>query len=121
MSVLFVALPVALALGSLAVWGFVWATRGGQFDDPGNSSLAHPGRRPAQQESSGQALRRYAHDQSLRWSTDIERLSDLIKNCSKSTFCLTQTQRANTLQSELFCAQFDADGPVKQRVFAEFR
>ncbi len=33
MSVLFVALPVALALGSLAVWGFVWATRGGQFDD----------------------------------------------------------------------------------------
>ena len=33
MSVLYVALPVALALGVLAVIGFVWATRGGQFDD----------------------------------------------------------------------------------------
>ncbi|MGN6544953.1 MAG: cbb3-type cytochrome oxidase assembly protein CcoS [Aureliella sp.] len=33
MSVLYVALPVALALGSLAVVAFIWATRGGQFDD----------------------------------------------------------------------------------------
>lgn len=33
MSVLFVALPVALALGTLAVGGFIWAARGGQFDD----------------------------------------------------------------------------------------
>lgn len=33
MSVLYVALPVALALGALAVVAFAWATRGGQFDD----------------------------------------------------------------------------------------
>ena len=33
MSVLYVALPVALALGGLAVVAFVWATRQGQFDD----------------------------------------------------------------------------------------
>ncbi len=33
MSVLFVALPVALALGTAAVLAFVWATRGGQYDD----------------------------------------------------------------------------------------
>jgi cbb3-type cytochrome oxidase maturation protein len=33
MSVLFVALPVALLLGGSAVLAFIWATRGGQFDD----------------------------------------------------------------------------------------
>ncbi len=33
MSVLFVALPVALLLGGSAVAAFIWATRGGQFDD----------------------------------------------------------------------------------------
>jgi cbb3-type cytochrome oxidase maturation protein len=33
MSVLYVALPVALGLGALAVVAFVWATRGGQYDD----------------------------------------------------------------------------------------
>jgi cbb3-type cytochrome oxidase maturation protein len=33
MSVLLVALPIALALGGLAVYGFVRAVRGGQFDD----------------------------------------------------------------------------------------
>lgn len=33
MSVLFVALPVAIALGGAAVAAFIWATRGGQFDD----------------------------------------------------------------------------------------
>lgn len=33
MSVLYVALPVALALGALAVVAFAWATRGGQYDD----------------------------------------------------------------------------------------
>ena len=33
MSVLLVALPIALALGALAVYGFVRAVRGGQFDD----------------------------------------------------------------------------------------
>jgi len=33
MSVLFIVLPLAVALASVAVWGFIWATRGGQFDD----------------------------------------------------------------------------------------
>ena len=33
MSVLFVMLPVALLLASSAVAGFIWASRGGQFDD----------------------------------------------------------------------------------------
>lgn len=33
MSVLFVALPAALLLGASAVAAFIWATRGGQFDD----------------------------------------------------------------------------------------
>lgn len=33
MSVLYVALPVAIALGSMAVCAFVWATRRGQYDD----------------------------------------------------------------------------------------
>ena len=33
MSVIFVALPVALAIGALAVGAFVWAVRTGQFDD----------------------------------------------------------------------------------------
>ncbi len=33
MSVLFIALPAAVGLAMLAVCGFVWATRKGQFDD----------------------------------------------------------------------------------------
>lgn len=33
MSVIFVALPVAILLAASAVVGFVLATRGGQFDD----------------------------------------------------------------------------------------
>lgn len=33
MSVIFVALPVALLLAGGAVAAFIWATRGGQFDD----------------------------------------------------------------------------------------
>jgi cbb3-type cytochrome oxidase maturation protein len=33
MEVLFVALPVALLLGALAVVAFIFAARGGQFDD----------------------------------------------------------------------------------------
>ncbi len=33
MSVIFIALPVAIALAAAAVWGFVWAVRGGQMDD----------------------------------------------------------------------------------------
>jgi cbb3-type cytochrome oxidase maturation protein len=33
MSVLYVALPVALALASLAVAAFAFSVRGGQFDD----------------------------------------------------------------------------------------
>ena len=33
MSVLFVVLPLALGVVALAVGAFVWASRGGQFDD----------------------------------------------------------------------------------------
>lgn len=33
MSVLFVMVPVALTLAALAVTGFIWASRDGQFDD----------------------------------------------------------------------------------------
>jgi len=33
MSVLYIMLPVALALAALAVWGFIRAVRGGQYDD----------------------------------------------------------------------------------------
>lgn len=33
MSVLFVALPVALMIGAMAVGAFVWSVRTGQFDD----------------------------------------------------------------------------------------
>jgi cbb3-type cytochrome oxidase maturation protein len=33
MSILFVLIPVSLALVVLAVWGFFWAVGAGQFDD----------------------------------------------------------------------------------------
>jgi cbb3-type cytochrome oxidase maturation protein len=33
MSILFVLIPLAVALLALAVWAFFWAVRGGQFDD----------------------------------------------------------------------------------------
>ncbi len=33
MSVLFVALPIAIVLGGSAVLAFIWAARQGQFDD----------------------------------------------------------------------------------------
>ena len=33
MSVIFVVLPVAVLLAALAVGGFIWAARQGQFDD----------------------------------------------------------------------------------------
>ncbi|GMV25301.1 MAG: hypothetical protein AMXMBFR58_13320 [Phycisphaerae bacterium] len=33
MSVIFVVLPVAVLLAALAVAGFIWAARQGQFDD----------------------------------------------------------------------------------------
>jgi len=33
MTVLFVVLPLAVALSALAALAFVWATRSGQFDD----------------------------------------------------------------------------------------
>ncbi len=33
MSVLYVVVPLAILLAAAAVWGFVWATRRGQFDD----------------------------------------------------------------------------------------
>lgn len=33
MSVIYIALPIALLLASLAVAAFIWCTRQGQFDD----------------------------------------------------------------------------------------
>lgn len=33
MSVLYIALPVALVIGGLAVWAFVYSVRQGQYDD----------------------------------------------------------------------------------------
>ena len=33
MSVIYIVLPLALALASAAVWAFVWSARGGQLDD----------------------------------------------------------------------------------------
>jgi cbb3-type cytochrome oxidase maturation protein len=33
MKILFVLIPLSLMLLGLAVWGFVWAVRSGQFDD----------------------------------------------------------------------------------------
>lgn len=33
MSVLFIALPIAILLAVAAAAGFVWAVRGGQYDD----------------------------------------------------------------------------------------
>jgi cbb3-type cytochrome oxidase maturation protein len=33
MSVIFLVLPLALLIVAAAVWGFVWATKRGQYDD----------------------------------------------------------------------------------------
>lgn len=33
MTVLFVVLPLAVVFAGGAVWAFIWAARGGQFDD----------------------------------------------------------------------------------------
>ncbi|MEW4456017.1 cbb3-type cytochrome oxidase assembly protein CcoS [Bremerella sp. JC817] len=33
MSVVFIALPIALLLAGLAVWGFIWSVKQGQYDD----------------------------------------------------------------------------------------
>ena len=33
MSIIYLVLPLAIVLAAVAVWGFVWATRRGQFDD----------------------------------------------------------------------------------------
>jgi len=33
MSVLYVVVPLAIVLAAAAVWGFIWATRHGQYDD----------------------------------------------------------------------------------------
>jgi cbb3-type cytochrome oxidase maturation protein len=32
-SVIYVVLPVAIVIAAVAVWGFLWAVRRGQFDD----------------------------------------------------------------------------------------
>ena len=33
MSIIYLVLPLAIVLAAVAVWGFVWATKRGQFDD----------------------------------------------------------------------------------------
>ena len=33
MNILFFLIPIALMLAGLAVWGFLWAARSGQFED----------------------------------------------------------------------------------------
>ncbi|MFN0133948.1 MAG: cbb3-type cytochrome oxidase assembly protein CcoS [Phycisphaerales bacterium] len=33
MSVLYIVVPLAVLLAGAALWGFIWAVRGGQFDD----------------------------------------------------------------------------------------
>jgi len=33
MSVIYIVLPLAVALAGLAVWAFVWSVRSGQLDD----------------------------------------------------------------------------------------
>ena len=33
MSILYFLIPLALALAGVAVWGFLWAVRSGQYDD----------------------------------------------------------------------------------------
>jgi len=45
MTILFVLIPLGLALTAAAIWGFFWAVSSGQFDDlesPGWSVLAEP-------------------------------------------------------------------------------
>lgn len=39
MSVIFIVLPLALALGAAAVTAFIWATHNGQYDDLDTSAL----------------------------------------------------------------------------------
>ena len=42
MDILFLLIPLALALVALVIWGFFWAVRRGQFEDlegPGHSIL----------------------------------------------------------------------------------
>ncbi len=45
MTILFVLIPLGLALTAAAIWAFFWAVSSGQFDDlesPGWSVLAEP-------------------------------------------------------------------------------
>ncbi len=39
MAILLVLIPLSLMLVGLAIWAFVWAVRGGQFDDLDAASL----------------------------------------------------------------------------------
>jgi cbb3-type cytochrome oxidase maturation protein len=39
MTILLLLIPISLALLGLAVWGFVWAVRRGQFDDLDSAAL----------------------------------------------------------------------------------
>lgn len=49
MTILFVLIPLGLALTAAAIWAFFWAVSNGQFDDlesPGWSILSDPPRVP---------------------------------------------------------------------------
>ncbi|MDH5315137.1 MAG: cbb3-type cytochrome oxidase assembly protein CcoS [Gemmatimonadota bacterium] len=48
MSVIYVLVPVALAVVALALWGYVWAAKRGQFDD-----LKTPGMRVLHEDDDG--------------------------------------------------------------------
>lgn len=39
MTILLLLIPISLALLGVAVWAFVWAVRGGQFDDLDSAAL----------------------------------------------------------------------------------
>lgn len=58
MSVLYIALPVSLALTALALLGFRWALRGGQLDDLDTPAvrLLHEDVEPARPSRRGKSL-----------------------------------------------------------------
>lgn len=39
MTILLILIPISLILLGLAVWAFVWAVRGGQFDDMDTAAI----------------------------------------------------------------------------------
>jgi cbb3-type cytochrome oxidase maturation protein len=55
MKILFLLIPLGLSLFGLALWGFFWAVRGGQFDDlesPALQILLDDDRKPTRDERS---------------------------------------------------------------------